>query len=275
MKRLTIEEKLKVLEVYKKGNLSYKEIADKLGIWNTTVKYILKNNGVKLKSSSEAKRKYEVNENFFDIIDTEEKAYFLGFLYADGYNNTSRYCVRLILQEDDRIIIEKLNNLLQPSKPLYFEKGRFDKRTSNISKNKYGLIIANKHISETLSNFGCIRAKTFHIVFPQWLNSKLQRHFIRGYFDGDGCIYYNKNNKNFRVEMMGTDNLLYSIQNILSEELGFNKTKLYKKPLMINKNISSLIYGTNSQVMKIKDWLYKDATIYLDRKYNKFLQNGN
>lgn len=215
---------------------------------------------------SEAKRKYKIDENYFDQINTEEKAYFLGFLYADGYNNTSRNCVRLVLQDTDRDIVQRLNNLLQPSKPLYFEVT--NKKFLN-RKNKYGLVIANKHISKVLSDLGCTRAKTFTITFPEWLDNSLYNHFIRGYFDGDGYIGYNKSTKHLSFELVGTAPFLSRIQDILESEVGINKTKLYSCQSS-DSRILSLRIGTNSKVLKVKDWLYRSSTIYLDRKFDKF-----
>src|SRR5690606_4239788 len=121
----------------------------------TAINGLLRRNGYKAKSQSELQRKYNIDETFFDVIDTEEKAYFLGFLYADGYNNTDRSSVALSLKEDDKEILEKLNNLLQPNKPLGHKKS-----------GQTALLISNKHISQRLVELGCHRAKTYTLVFP-------------------------------------------------------------------------------------------------------------
>lgn len=267
--KITQDIKEGIISLYKENpDLRYKKVATDFGIWASTVKYILKEAGIVLRNSSESSRKYKINETFFDVIDTEEKAYFLGFLYADGYNNTSRNCVRLILQERDKYIVEKLNCLVQPTKPLYYTEGKISKRNNSP---KWGTVIANKHVSKTLEDKGCGRAKTFTTTFPHWLDTKLIHHFIRGYFDGDGCIYYNKNTKNLRVEMIGTESFLLDVQDIMYNTLGINKTKPYKKPGKSDSyNIVSIIYGTNNSVIKLKDWLYQDATIYLQRKLDRF-----
>lgn len=89
-------------------------------------------------------------------------------------------------------------------------------------------------------------------------------HFIRGYFDGDGCITSSKSN--IKWSILGTSNFLSSIQDIMVEKLQLNKTKIYKA-----KNIYSLEYKGRKQIKTIKEWLYNDATIFLERKYNKFL----
>ena len=90
---------------------------------------MLKRNGYEAKSASELKRKYPIQEDFFDVIDTEEKAYVLGLLYADGYNNTDRNSVSLSLKESDKEILEKVTSLIQPTKPLSYLDTSTQKKT--------------------------------------------------------------------------------------------------------------------------------------------------
>lgn len=207
-------------------------------------------------------RKYTLKEDYFDKIDSSDKAYFLGLLYADGYNCTKRGFIRLTLHDKDINILIKLNKLLIHSKPIYKEK----------NKPHSIIYISSRYMSNRLVELGCGGIKTFNLKFPSWLNENLYNDFIRGYFDGDGTIYYNKANKNFRVELIGTDSFIGSIQDIMCNKLGFSKTKLYKKPKHIEsgKNISSLIIGSTNQARKFKEWIYSDANLYLERKYNKF-----
>ena len=117
-RRLTHKEKTELFAKYETGKYTGADLAKEYPITLTAINGLLRRNGYKSKSQSELQRKYSINENFFDVIDTEEKAYFLGFLYADGCNATNRNAVILSLKEDDRDILEKLNSLLQPQKPL-------------------------------------------------------------------------------------------------------------------------------------------------------------
>ena len=154
-------------------------------------------------------KKYQINENIFNNIDSEEKAYFLGFLMADGYNNETRYSVRLCLKEEDVCVLESLKNILYPNndKPIGYIK-----RKDGFNLNY--LDICNKHISKTLANLGMIQAKTFKLQYPN-ISNTMNKHFIRGYFDGDGCInfFILKKYKYFKCQfrIIGTENFYFPV----------------------------------------------------------------
>lgn len=264
-----------IVETYRTFDLTYKEIAKKYNIRPNTVRYILKDNGIKLDTFTEAmrkSRKYTINENYFDQIDTEEKAYFLGFLYADGYNSEERGCIKLSLKYTDKYILEKFNKLIESNRPLQLIKSKTSKYSNGkqyTQKDQYCLNISNRHISKKLAELGCTQGKTFNIIFPEWLEKDLQKHFIRGYFDGDGSVWRNKNQTNF--EIIGTENFISSIRSILMSELKFSMTKLHKrKGKGDDYNIVWFRSGGNKKALKLKEFLYKDSSIYLDRKYQIF-----
>src|SRR5690606_34041342 len=119
-RRLSHREKTELFTKYETGEYTGEDLAEYYNVSSVAVNALLRRYGYKAKSQSELQRKYNIDETFFDVIDTEEKAYFLGFLYADGYNNTDRNSVALSLKEDDKEILEILNNLLQPNKPLQY-----------------------------------------------------------------------------------------------------------------------------------------------------------
>jgi len=267
-RRLSHREKTELFTKYETGKYTGADLAKEYPISSVAINALLRRHGYKAKSQSELQRKYNIDETLFDVIDTEEKAYFLGFLYADGYNNTDRNSVNLSLKEDDKEILEKLNNLLQPNKPLQFVNTSNQRKTKGFEKsqNQYRLVIANKRISERLVELGCDKAKTHSLIFPteKQVPKHLVRHFVRGYFDGDGCV----SNRVFSMD--GTDCFLSSVQNILIDELGLSKTKFYKRHNHRDNNITSIRYCGSGNLRKIMDWLYTDATIYLDRKYEKF-----
>jgi hypothetical protein len=168
-------------------------------------------------------RKYPIDEEFFNEIDSEEKAYFLGMLYADGTNSTKKTEVSLRLQEEDYKLLSKLNNLLQSTKPL-LPIVRDKKR-----KILYRMIINSKKISYKLNELGVVPNKTFKLIYPIWLNKNLHNHFIRGYFDGDGCVTFNKANQHLQVTFTGTESMILGIQDILIEMTGLNKVKIFTR----------------------------------------------
>ncbi len=260
--RLTNIEKEQAEDLYKDNN-TFINISRLLKRDERTIRGYLNSLGYKAKSQSELQRKYSIQENFFDKIDTEEKAYFLGFLFADGYNDIKKKAVTLSLKEDDREIVLKLNNLLQPDKPLHYIDMSFDNRGYANSKNQYRLTVSNVHISEQLNILGCGKNKTVNLEFPKNLNAKLIHHFVRGYFDGDGSV---SNGKTYKIDILSTVSFIKELQIILLNELNLGITKLNRRWLDRESNVRSLQISGRLQCIKFKEWLYRDATIFMERK---------
>ena len=134
--------------------------------------------------------------------------------------------------------------------------------------------VANKHLWNTLNNLGCTPRKSLILKFPQkeiFQDKSLIRHFIRGYFDGDGCLSYIKSIKTFSpvCEFLGTKEFLESLKNYCF--------------ILENKNIhrksNENVYGitcSHNEASKLLHYLYDNSNIYLQRKYNRatFLWNG-
>lgn len=260
-RRLSHQEKSELFRMYETGNYSGTQLSKYFPISQVAINALLRRNGYDAKSASELKRKYPIQEDFFDVIDTEEKAYFLGFLYADGYNNTDRNSVNLSLKEDDKEILEILNNLLQPSKPLQYVKIK----TTN-STNQYRLVIANKHISQKLVELGCDKAKTYSLMFPfeEQVPKHLVRHFVRGYFDGDGWVGEKA------ISIVSTLNFCNSLAEILKEEFNIN---CYIRARHPERNNSIRMLELNDKSARtFLNWIYKDSNIHLQRKYDRYLK---
>jgi len=270
--RLTDKEKIEVVEQYQQGKSSI-QISNKFCISPAAICGLLDRRNIKRRSQSKARRIYKINENYFDEINTQDKAYFLGFLYADGYNNELRNSIALSLKESDKEILEKLNALLQPTKPLQYIKYENQNRESH-----YRLLINNKHISETLAKHGVIQAKTFKLTFPHWLSDNLKSHFIRGYFDGDGSITYKipKNKKIIQgqLSIVSTESFCNSLIKLFEKELDINSYIETRHPER-KHNIRQLRISGNLQILKFLIWIYNKSTIHLNRKYNKYLKIKN
>lgn len=259
--RLTEEQKQQIIKDFKEG-LSLKNLSIKYGRGVESIRFLLKKRGLKTPTISEGHRRFQINETFFDIIDTEEKAYFLGFLYADGYNNRTYNSVRLVLKEEDFPILNKLNSLIYPDKPLTFTKKQ--KKTYS---NTYCLRIVNKHISQKLEQLGCGQAKTHTIRFPEFLDFHLLRHFIRGYFDGDGHVSLNHIDP--YVSIVSNEDFCGRLAYWISGIVGIN-VNIYSSKR--SNNISAINVAGIYQVGKFLDWLYNDAIIYMDRKRDRYLK---
>lgn len=260
-RRLSHREKTELFTKYETGKCTGADLAEYYNISSVAVNALLRRHGYKAKTQSQLQRKYSINETFFDVIDTEEKAYFLGFLYADGYNNTDRNSVALSLKEDDKEILEILNNFLQPNKPLQY----VEIKTTN-STNQYRLVIANKHISQKLVELGCDKAKTYSLMFPseEQVPKYLVRHFVRGYFDGDGWVGEKA------ISIVSTLNFCNSLAEILNQELNVNSYIRARHPE--RKNNIRMLELSRKAARKFLIWIYKDSNIHLQRKHDRYLK---
>jgi hypothetical protein len=263
MNKTTTEEKMKIVEEYLQG-MSSIQIGGRYDISHNAVCGLLKRRGVKIRPLSESMRKYSLDETFFDIIDTQEKAYFLGLLYADGYNNEERGVIALRLSEGDKDILLKFNKAIQSNRPLQYIK---TKKATWF--NVYGVHISNKHMSDALKNLGCTQRKSLSIIIPN-INKKLMNHFIRGYYDGDGSMYIGKgkarNNK--QITITGATSFCKQLGVLLKKELKINSS-FYHRYSENKKHVTLSINGTR-QVGLMQEWLYKGAEgLYLERKYTQ------
>jgi hypothetical protein len=242
-----------------------------------TINKILKKNGIDIRP----RRKYTLNQHYFDVIDTEEKAYFLGLLYADGsISSNKNYTITISLQLSDKAVLDKFNKEIDSNRPIYFKKP-FAKSNKNLTCNGlYILNIHSKHMCSALTRLGCHPNKTFTLKFPtsEQVPEHLLRHFIRGLWDGDGCFSYgvsnNKKKKSkenyFCANFVGTEDMCENIKYFLNKRL---KVNFYiKKPKDCRLTTRLLQTGGKRQVGRLLLWLYQDCKVFIDRKYNKLLE---
>ncbi len=250
--RVLHEERLGIISMYNSGKTSV-EIAKRYGISSQLVVSRLKDWKISLRSRHDVSYyKWQVNHAFFDEVDSEAKAYFLGFLYADGYNTGGNGCynVKLALHEKDVSILEKFSAMIKSNRPLIYSE----------QKRQYTLRLSSKLLSERLTELGCHRAKSFTLTFPVWLSKSLLRHFVRGYMDGDGWIA--KRERWYTAGAIGSTAFIEKMSEIISRECGVDSPiKAYK-----TKGISTFEISGKIRVSEFLRWLYKGATIYLDRK---------
>lgn len=207
------------------------------------------------------------NEHIFDSIDTEEKAYWLGFIFADGTINSSpiREGVKSIYGFELSLGIKDLKHLEKFKKFIEYNKDLL------VDNNRCRFSIANKHFWTTLNNLGCTPNKSLTLKFPN-ISENLIRHFIRGYFDGDGCItrYVNIHTVTPRVTVLGTEDML---NNIIKYSNTISQLKHDKRH---SKEIFHLDWNKENSI-KFINYIYNNSTIYLDRKYKlyNFFKKGS
>lgn len=204
-------------------------------------------------------RKFHLNHNFFENIDTEEKAYILGFMAADGNVNPNKYgCeLRIVLHPKDVDILEKINASWESTYPVRDHKLGLASGYPGSSKLQKKLSICSSKMQIDLAKYGVIPNKTASLRFPK-LPNELDRHFLRGFLDGDGYINH---------EAFGWTSNEYMCNDIqwICIKHGFKELKRYRI-----KESSSTVRGTPVHLDIIK-WIYDDATIYLNRKHLEYV----
>ena len=198
-----------------------------------------------------------INSLIFNKINSEESAYWLGFLYADGYVKSSNNQIELSLKKSDINHIKKFKKFTSSENKIYETDVAFR------------FMFSCFKIKQDLINLGCFSAKTNIIKFPtaEQVSKKYLKHFIRGYFDGDGCISYSNRGKMYKpkVSIIGTLDLLEGIKNILNIKGNIR---------LANKNsLNPFIFeiGFNDAEAKLfLDYIYNNSNIYLDRKYQRY-----
>lgn len=221
------------------------QISQELRVTIKTVEHYAKRTGVKPRSG----RKASINENYFDVIDSEEKAYFLGLLSADGYIDSSEKTVCLALNQKDVDAIYKIkqatnckNNITRTSTP-----------------NCVCLNMCSKHMVKTLSRYGIVRNKSKILPFPE-LPPGLYRHFFRGYCDGDGCVH-----KRQVVIVVGSKCFLDGAVDYLEEafhrKMSVSPMGTYYRLVLSRKDLDVI------------QWMYDGATVSLDRKQRSYNEN--
>jgi len=251
---------------------SLAKIAKKYNVSKSTIIYYFK----KLNISYVKKiRSYSVDHNFFSN-ETEESFYWAGFLAADGcisirknFNNKN---VILNLGQNDLDHLIKFKNAIKSFHPIKKKTTLNSNLNANWNdRDGYTITIGSHQMVKDLERFNIVPNKTKIYDLPQWLmKHELINHFLRGYFDGDGCFYKVKMGKKsgkvsdqFRISFAGNFNFLNNVGNIISSVLNISN-----KSINFNGSINVLTYGGNNLTLKVGAFLYKDALSFLERKYN-------
>lgn len=245
-------------EMYLNGS-SINYITKKLGISSSRFSNYLKDNGIEVK---QMRHKIYFKNDTFNKINTEEKAYWLGFLYADGnVRSGDRSGMEIGLSKKDVNHLYKFRDFLESAHKISFRKNKLGE-SCRIS-------ISDAQMHSDLINLGCTPRKSLTLKFPTYnqVPKHLHRHFIRGYFDGDGGITITE--KTTSINILGTKEFLEGIKKYVKT---LENKKLY--PMRYdekNKNTFRIQFEGKKDIKCFLEYLYKDSQIYLDRKYEKYI----
>ena len=239
-----------------------KWIQQETGMSKSTIEKYLKDNN--LWTGHKYMLKY-FDEFFFDSIDTEEKAYWLGFIYADGYL-AKPSTIGIELKATDKEHLEKYRKSLKAE----HEVKVYHKNSTFGPQDNCRIAFASKHMFNILLNYFGSHKKTFEGHFPIIEDEKLIPHLIRGFFDGDGSLsgLPQEEEHLFRpsLSFIGTKETLKYIEKIS----GFDWSWSQRHPEK-NTNNYQINCGRVNDCITFLNYMYKDATIFLDRKYERYL----
>ncbi len=131
-----------------------------------------------------------MNTSIFKNIDTEEKAYWLGFIYADGSVDNRHKKLKVTLSDLDKNHLLKLQKFLGHDKPLYtYKEKTFNFNSDYMCKPQVELSVYSVELFNSLQTFGIIPNKTYNFCLDiSSIPNNLHKHFWRGIIDGDGCL---------------------------------------------------------------------------------------
>lgn len=267
MKKIILNEDLvcEVIKQYENGE-SIPKLSDKYGINTRKLTNTLRDNNVVIRN----RRKFFYDESFFEKIDTKLKAYWLGFLFADGCVRDVKggYVVKIKLSElDEMHLTSLLKHIGSNQEELRTETSKF-KGSNNKEYQSTGkvLLINSKKMVKDLVNLGCVQNKTNNIIFPE-INAEFIPSFILGYFDGDGCVTQRKIKGKIYYNITFTSGSEYFLDEVKKNLLNFGIKSISKYNY---KTFYRLQIANKLDLLKLKEYFYTDNNFCLERKKIKF-----
>ncbi len=252
----------KIIEEYKSG-MTGKSLSEKYGYKTSKTIYdILSSYGIE-KRPSKILTFYD--EDFFTCINSHEKAYFLGFLMADGNIKKDYAGFEMQLTEDDGYILEKLSELIGANKTHGLQKVDYSSRRKKKSKarNMLRLNVCSRKISQDLKSLGVVRWKSKILEYNGSVPSEFLSSFLRGLLDGDGSIGINSQTNYPWCHICGTASEKFAKQ-ICALHPQFSINNPLKNFWVVK------VGGGKEKIYEFLKWLYKDKKdLYLRRKYEK------
>jgi len=264
MKRLTAEQKEEMISLYVSGQIKLPRLLDeKYDVYPGSCYFLLKRRNLIKYSNADQHRLF--NENYFENITTEKQAYFLGLIAADGNVSEKRNTISLGLNKEDGLeLLEEFKKELSSTGTIGVHE---DKRVDYKRKTMVYMQFTSAKTKEDLERIGIGPKKTSNLCYPK-INKELDRHFIRGFIDGDGSFYYKRNV--LCASIVGTKSILEKIKTILIQEINMSDVKL-------NKHKTGVFYLNiaHKNTLKLRDWIYMNCQIAMSRKKDMSPVNPN
>jgi hypothetical protein len=245
-----------IIRLYNSG-LSCQAIADQLGYDPQAVGSLLKRMGLMRNTRP---FQSQIDHQWLDAIDSELKAYFLGLVASDGW--LDRNTVFLGLKESDSYILQEIVQRAFPFIPLH----RYPPRKMNVEA-QVRFSVTSAAWTARLVALGITPAKSLTIGdVTSNIPNEVRHHFVRGYFDGNGSIYHHSYRRKHYVSISirSTHQFLAGVHSAIGLPIG----GIYPKH---GDGIKSLVYCGKCRMEQLRDYLYRDATLYLTRKRDRFV----
>ncbi len=257
-KKVPQEHRDAIVEAYL-GGLSLAKAAALFGYPQYVCSNEMVRRGIPRRGNIKTIRRYTVDSDFFATIDDEEKAYWLGFVTADGHVDGSGR-VKLALNIRDKGHVLKFRAAIASNHPVY----EWTQQNRETTSTFIAVRINKIRFAETLQTLGVTPRKSLTVKPCQQVPASLLRHYWRGFFDGDGCISRSKGRNNssyqWRIGIVGNKAMIYAFDAWVKT---FAKTAAKPYP---GGKVFIAGYGGTRIAKAIVEQLYRDAHVYLDRK---------
>jgi hypothetical protein len=203
-------------------------------------------------------RTHTLNEHFFDALDTQDKAYIFGFIAADGHVSKDGKFTTINITEDDRPLLEDIKIAMDSTAPIHIRQP--GKGSYANSKPIARLDLCSMYLVKKLNLLGLQHDKSITLTYPD-VPASFESHFIRGFFDGNGTItdtYFN---------VVST---LPFLQGLLAAFQSNVKCNLHLNPHSRSPHVH-ILRGNGKDAAEAIQWMYHDAHLKLQRKYEKYL----
>lgn len=256
----TSEQVQRIIDLYTIEGKTQKEIGPIMSCGIKPIIRVLHENNVPTNIRRTNRR---LNENYFSNIDTSNKAYFVGLLFADGsveHDSSRETMIRIQLLNEDKQLLEKFKSEISSDGKITDAKG-----------NTCVFSVRSDQMAKDLEQFGIIPNKTYKTHFlPNNIPSVFLTDFLRGYVDGDGSLYFNTENNTFHLNVTShyltiTDHFRDIVYQLLNTQ---ERSKEHHSTFYNN---TAKFTFNGLEAYQLASLLYKNASIYCQRKYDKYL----
>ena len=249
-----------VYDLYYNQNLSLENVGKHFNTSGTKIRNLLIKNGKEIQPKKH--RKYKINDNYFDVIDTPNKAYIIGLLAADGCNYKDDGLITLSLQERDKDILEKISKEMDSDRPLSVRHFKYDKW-----QDSYTLKFYSHKLTQRLIEIGIIPNKSLTLDFPKDIPNELIPCMLRGYIDGDGWVQPHV------IGLMSTEKFCEGAKKYLNDYLGID-CKIQDMKRNYNIHTKTLYVNDIKNLIPLSYTLYEQGDLYIERKKDSFIRYG-